>query len=162
MIGAVKEGTRKAFLVGPRRLVEAVFDCELQTSSDMLGKAYAVLNKRRATIIDERLKEGTDIFIIEAKLPVVESFGLVPELRKHTSGAAQCQLVMAGWELIPNDPFWNPSTEEELEDADLSDIINARGAARKCMDLVRERKGLPVEKKLVEHAEKQRTRSKRK
>ena len=46
--------------------------------------------------------------------------------------------------------------------ADLSDIINARGAARKCMDLVRERKGLPVEKKLVEHAEKQRTRSKRK
>lgn len=54
------------------------------------------------------------------------------------------------------------STEEELEDADLSDIINARGAARKCMDLVRERKGLPVEKKLVEHAEKQRTRSKRK
>ena len=35
----------------------------------------------------QRLKEGTDIFIIEAKLPVVESFGLVPELRKHTSGS---------------------------------------------------------------------------
>ena len=66
------------------------------------------------------------------------------------------------WEEIPNDPFWSPSTEEELEDADLSDIINARGAARKCMDLVRERKGLAVDKKLVEHAEKQRTRSKRK
>jgi len=116
VIGAVKEGTRRAFLAGPRRLVEAVFDCEVQTSSDMLGKAYGVLNKRRATILDERLKEGTDIFIIEAKLPVVESFGMVSELRKQTSGAAQCQLVMAGWELIPNDPFWNPSTEEELED----------------------------------------------
>jgi ribosome assembly protein 1 len=153
---------RKAFLEGPRRLVEAVFDCDVQTSSDMLGKAYGVLHKRRATIVDERLKEGTDMFIIEAKLPVVESFGIVSELRKQTSGAAQCQLVMSGWEMIANDPFWSPGTEEELEDADLSDIINARGAARKCMDLVRERKGLPVEKKIVEHAEKQRTRSKRK
>ena len=86
----------------------------------------------------------------------------VSDLRKQTSGAAQCQLVMSGWEMIPNDPFWNPSTEEELEDADLSDIINARGAARKCRDMVRERKGLPVEKKLVQHAEKQRTHSKRK
>lgn len=35
-------------------------------------------------------------------------------------------------------------------------------AARKCMDLVRTRKGLPVERKLVAAAEKQRTRSRRK
>ena len=38
VIGAVKEGTRRAFLAGPRRLVEAVFDCDVQTSSDMLGR----------------------------------------------------------------------------------------------------------------------------
>lgn len=37
VIGAVKEGTRRAFLAGPRRLVEAVFDCDVQTTSDMLG-----------------------------------------------------------------------------------------------------------------------------
>ena len=96
VISAVKEGCRKAFLGGQRRLIEAVFDCDVQTSSDMLGKAYGVLNKRRATIVDERLKEGTDIFVITAKLPVVESFGMVGELRKQTSGAAQCQLVMSG------------------------------------------------------------------
>ena len=96
VISAVKEGCRKAFLGGQRRLIEAVFDCDVQTSSDMLGKAYGVLNRRRATIVDERLKEGTDIFVITAKLPVVESFGMVGELRKQTSGAAQCQLVMSG------------------------------------------------------------------
>eukprot|EP00960_Hanusia_phi_P038626 753522-Hanusia_phi.AAC.3 len=77
------------------------------------------------------MKDGTDIFVIEAKLPVVESFGLVDELRKNTSGSAQCQLVMAGWEVMPFDPFWEPNTEEELEDSDLSDVMNARGAARK-------------------------------
>jgi translation elongation factor EF-G len=48
VIGAVKEGSRRAFLAGPRRLIEAVFDCDVQSSSDMLGKAYSVLNKRRA------------------------------------------------------------------------------------------------------------------
>ena len=80
----------------------------------------------------------------------------------HTNTHTHTHTHTHRWEEIPNDPFWSPSTEEELEDADLSDIINARGAARKCMDLVRERKGLAVDKKLVEHAEKQRTRSKRK
>ncbi len=39
---------------------------------------------RRATILDERLKEGTDIFIIQAKLPVVESFGMVSDHLKQT------------------------------------------------------------------------------
>jgi len=162
VISAMREACRNAFLMGERRLVEALFDCDVQTTADMLGKAYAVLNKRRAKVVEERMKDGTDIFVIEAKLPVVESFGLVDELRKNTSGSAQCQLVMAGWEVMPFDPFWEPNTEEELEDSDLSDVMNARGAARKCMDLVRKRKGLPVEEKLVQHAEKQRTRSRRK
>ena len=86
----------------------------------------------------------------------------IPFWNEHTHTHNTQHTHTHRWEEIPNDPFWSPSTEEELEDADLSDIINARGAARKCMDLVRERKGLAVDKKLVEHAEKQRTRSKRK
>eukprot|EP00961_Rhodomonas_salina_P225886 3053835-Rhodomonas_salina.2 len=81
---------------------------------------------------------------------------------------------------MESDPFWEPATEEELEDFDGNDVTNvsvlfsnciqalggprfrARGAAKKWMDIVRKRKGLPVEEKLVEHAEKQRTRAKRK
>ena len=27
---------------------------------------------------------------------------------------------------MDSDPFWAPSTEEELEDSDLSDVINAQ------------------------------------
>jgi len=162
VISAVKDGCRAAFLEGERRLVEAIFNCEVQTSADMLGKAYAVLNRRRANIVEERMKEGTDIFVVDAKLPVCESFGLVGDLRKQTSGAAQCHLVLAGWTMMESDPFWEPATEEELEDFDGNDVTNARGAAKKWMDIVRKRKGLPVEEKLVEHAEKQRTRAKRK
>ena len=168
--------------------------------------------------MDESIRDGTDTFIIDALLPVVESFGLVNDLRKQTSGSATCQLSFACWELMESDPFvsqtlkpqlytlhaarctlhtkflelirsyqcetslphrdssapalfssdfsilsqWVPSTEEEKEDFDQSDIDNVRGAARLCMDFVRKRKGLPVQEKLVAAAEKQRTRSKRK
>jgi ribosome assembly protein 1 len=42
--------------------------------------------RRRAKIIKEEQKEGTNIFLIEALLPVVESFGLSVELLTETSG----------------------------------------------------------------------------
>lgn len=53
-----------------------------------------------------------------------------------------------------------PTTEEEYEQyGEKADFTNI---AKVYMDSIRERKGLPVEKKTVEHAEKQRTLSKNK
>ncbi|KAJ2529178.1 Cytoplasmic GTPase/eEF2-like protein (ribosomal biogenesis), partial [Coemansia sp. RSA 1933] len=53
------------------------------------------------------------------------------------------------------DPFWVPTTEEELED--LGEKADRENEAKRYMDKVRKRKGLFVERKIVEHAEKQRT-----
>ncbi|XP_019495545.1 PREDICTED: elongation factor-like GTPase 1 [Hipposideros armiger] len=62
--------------------------------------------------------------------------------------------------IIPSDPFWVPTTEEEyLHFGEKADCENQ---ARKYMNAVRKRKGLYVEEKIVEHAEKQRTLSKNK
>jgi len=53
------------------------------------------------------------------------------------------------------DPFWVPKTEEELEDlGEKADRINI---AKVYVDGVRSRKGMFVDKKIVEFAEKQRT-----
>lgn len=46
------------------------------------------------------MKEGTDIFIIKAVVPVAESFGFADEIRKRTSGLASPQLVFSHWEVI--------------------------------------------------------------
>jgi ribosome assembly protein 1 len=54
---------------------------------------YAVLGKRRATILKEGMKENTEIFSIQTLLPVVESFGFPEQLLKQTSGSASAQLV---------------------------------------------------------------------
>ncbi|KAI4876963.1 hypothetical protein NFI96_017652 [Prochilodus magdalenae] len=209
-------------------------------------RVYGVLSKREGRVLNEEMKEGTDMFIIKAVLPVAESFGFADEMRKRTSGLASPQLVFSHWEfehphtvpadgavgveveghqafwtcddnpfilvlttvpphtdslgvstktkaglscvvqpsangaaltgrlmedttarwrsvimaVISSDPFWVPTTEEEyLHFGEKADSANQ---ALKYMNAVRKRKGLYVEEKIVEHAEKQRTLSKNK
>ena len=64
-----------------------------------------------------------------------------------------------GRQVIDTDPFWTPSTEEELElYGDKGDSVNR---AQLYMNAVRRRKGLAVHEKVVEFAEKQRTLSRK-
>lgn len=63
-------------------------------------------------------------------------------------------------QVIPSDPFWVPSTEEEL--LHFGEKADSENLARRYMNAVRKRKGLRVEEKLVEHGEKQRTLKKNK
>ena len=50
-------------------------------------------------MLHEEMKEGTDMFLISAVLPVAESFGFADEIRKRTSGLASPQLVFSHWEV---------------------------------------------------------------
>lgn len=59
------------------------------------------------------------------------------------------------FEMLDEDPFWVPTTEEELED--FGEKADKANIARTYTDGVRKRKGMFVEQKVVEHAEKQRT-----
>jgi hypothetical protein len=54
------------------------------------------------------------------------------------------------------DPFFVPTTEEELEEFG-TEMGGPANLARRLMDAVRRRKGLPVEEKVVAKATKQRT-----
>uniref|UniRef100_A0AAR2JCJ4 Elongation factor-like 1 n=1 Tax=Pygocentrus nattereri TaxID=42514 RepID=A0AAR2JCJ4_PYGNA len=160
LIAAMKEACRYAFQAKPQRLMAAMYTCEIMATADVLGRVYGVLSKREGRVLNEEMKEGTDMFIIRAVLPVAESFGFADEMRKRTSGLASPQLVFSHWEVISSDPFWVPTTEEEyLHFGEKADSANQ---ALKYMNAVRKRKGLYVEEKIVEHAEKQRTLSKNK
>ena len=60
------------------------------------------------------------------------------------------------------DPFFQPLTEEEREEfGEEGQGMGAPNLARKMIDSVRRRKGLPVEEKVVESATKQRTRARK-
>lgn len=106
--------------------------------ADVLGKVYAVVSRRKGTIVSEEIKDGTTFYTIKAKLPVIESFGFNDELMKKTSGIALPQLIFDGFTAIDQDPFWIPKTEEELED--FGEKADKENLARKYMDAVRKRK----------------------
>ena len=63
---------------------------------------------------------------------------LLAEIRTRTSGAASPQLVFHGYETLDQDPYWVPTTEEELED--LGEKADKENVAKKYMDAVRRRK----------------------
>ncbi|OCT86890.1 hypothetical protein XELAEV_18020580mg, partial [Xenopus laevis] len=160
LIATMKEACRYAFQVKPQRLLAAMYTCEIMANAEVLGRVYGVLSKREGRVLLEEMKEGTDMFIIKAVLPVAESFGFADEIRKRTSGLASPQLVFSHWEVISSDPFWVPTTEEEY--LHFGEKADSENQTRKYMNSVRKRKGLYVEEKIVEHAEKQRTLGKNK
>ncbi|KAL8197292.1 UNVERIFIED_CONTAM: Elongation factor-like GTPase 1 [Gekko kuhli] len=155
LMATMKEACRYAMQVKPQRLMAAMYTCEIMATAEVLGRVYAVLSKREGRVLQEEMKEGTDMFIIKAVLPVAESFGFADEIRKRTSGLASPQLVFSHWEVISDDPFWVPTTEEEY--LHFGEKADSENQARKYMNAVRKRKGLYVDEKIVEHAEKQRT-----
>lgn len=62
------------------------------------------------------LREGTSIHIIDAHMPVAESFNFTDELWTRTGGAAHAQLKFGHWATLDEDPFWVPRTEDDKEE----------------------------------------------
>lgn len=155
IISTAKECCRKAFQIQPQRLMSPMFSCDIQVTTDVLGKMYAVLARRNGRILHGDMREGSQTFEIKAFVPVIESLDFVNEIRKQTSGMANPQLIFSHYEIVDLDPFWTPNTEEEY--ALYGEKADTENLARKYMNLVRRRKGLSVQEKIVEHGEKQRT-----
>ena len=96
-------------------------------------------------------------------LPVMESFGFAQELLKKSSGEATTpQMAFSHWSIQGVDPFWKPTSEDELDVYGNDSAFEAINIARTFIDKTRKRKGLPIEEKIVASAEKQRTLNKKK
>lgn len=154
-IAHVRDAIVKAVVGASPRIKLAMYNVDIQTSAELLGKVYTVIQKRRGQIIMEEMKEGTPFFRVQASMPVLTSFGFSEEMRKKTSGGAIPQLVFAGYETVMEDPYWVPTTEEELDE--FGEKGDKELWIKKVLNDVRKRKGLFVDEKVVENAEKQRT-----
>ncbi|KAK7918108.1 ribosome biogenesis protein Ria1 [Apiospora marii] len=143
VIKTVQQFIRQGFLDWSPRLMLAMYSCEIQASTEVLGRVYDVLTRRRGRVNAEAMKEGTPFFTISSVLPVAESFGFADDMRKRTSGAAQPQLIFTGFEILDEDPFWVPFTVDDLED--LGELGDKENVAKRYMDGVRRKKGLLVE-----------------
>ncbi|GMM30530.1 GTPase [Martiniozyma asiatica (nom. inval.)] len=152
-----KNTIHSLFLLASPHIKLATYIATIQTTPDLLGKVYPAISKCKGHIISEEMKEGTPYFTIVASLPVMTSFGFSESVRKDTSGGAIPTLEFKGFELLDEDPFWVPKTEEELEEfGDNIGSAEGRGWAKRILHDVRSSKGMSTNKKIVENAEKQR------
>ena len=114
-------------LTASPRLVEPIYEVDVQTVTESIGAVYNVLLRHRGEIVGEVPREGTSIVNIKAYLPVADSFGLTASLRAATGGRAFPQCSMHHWQQYPGDP------------------LEAEGAARDVLTKIRQRKGLKAE-----------------
>lgn len=130
------------FLDWSPRLLLAMYSCEIQAHTSVLGRVYSTLAKHNATILSETLPPNSaETYLITSLLPIASSFGFSSALLTATSGhASPPQLVFSGFRMLDEDPFWVPRTEEELED--FGEKAERENRALKVMESVRVRKGM--------------------
>jgi elongation factor 2 len=101
-------------LTAQPRLVEPMFQVDIQTVEHAMGGIYGVLTRRRGVIIGEENRPGTPIYNVRAYLPVAESFGFTSDLRASTGGQAFPQCVFDHWQQFPSDPLEKGSQANTL------------------------------------------------
>merc|ERR1712038_726590 len=101
-------------LTSEPRLLEPIFQVEIQCPESAVGGIYGVLNKRRGHVYEESQVPGTPMFTVKAYLPVNESFGFVAHLRSATGGQAFPQCVFDHWEVLPSSPLDENSQSQKI------------------------------------------------
>ena len=79
----MKDLCKRALLNAEPRLMEGVYLCNLLATPENYGIVYGLINKCRGKVISEELQEGTNFFILQLVLPLVESFVFNDEIRKR-------------------------------------------------------------------------------
>ena len=110
LLSIMKEACLDSFMGAEPRLVQGLFLVTLFCEYEMYGKTCEVINKRRAQILDTNYQDLTNMFIVTAHLPIQESFGFHEEMMINTSGRVIPQLTFHSWEMIEEDPFYEPKT----------------------------------------------------
>jgi len=103
-----------AQLLAKPRLCEPIFAVDITCPQTVIGGIYAVMNKRRGTIIEEQQRFGTPLTNIRCHLPVTESFGFTADLRANTGGQAFPQCVFDHWRTNEEDPL-DPNSKKIKE-----------------------------------------------
>lgn len=119
--GQIMPTTRRVLyacqLTAEPRLLEPIYQCEIQCPENAVGGIYGVLNKRRGHVYEEAQVPGTPMFTVKAYLPVNESFGFVAHLRSATGGQAFPQCVFDHWEVLPSSPLDEASQCQKIVEA---------------------------------------------
>jgi ribosome assembly protein 1 len=112
ILSAMKKGCNDSFLGAEPRLMQGVLLCTILVASETLGKVLDAFAMRRSKIIENEYEELTNLFIVQAHMPIQESFGFFDVIMRLTSGKVTPQMEFIEWQIIDVDPFYEPKTIE--------------------------------------------------
>jgi U5 small nuclear ribonucleoprotein component len=136
LIPTARRVAYSAFLLATPRLMEPIYQAEIQAPADCVSAIYSVLTARRGHSTSSQPKPGTPMYTVMAFLPLIDSFGFETDLRTHTQGQAFCVSTFDHWEIVPGDPLDKSIYLRPLEPAPTESL------AREFMVKTRRRKGL--------------------
>jgi small GTP-binding protein len=154
LLRTVKEAFHLSFLGASPRIVQGLYEVSAYCTNGNQSTFCDIIKRKSGRIIDMEFQPEVNLVQVIAKLPVHESFGFYTEVLKGTSGRVIPQLKFTGWEIIEQNPFY----EETLTETDKEDFgtdIKIKNYARELVKLVRTRKGLVMDAKIVESGDKQ-------
>uniref|UniRef100_A0A6B2KY02 Tr-type G domain-containing protein n=1 Tax=Arcella intermedia TaxID=1963864 RepID=A0A6B2KY02_9EUKA len=103
LIPPAQRAMSAAILASKPTLLEPIYNTEIQTETEVVGKIYSTLSQRRGGVHEEIPKIGTPLCIVRGFLPVLESFGISATLREATSGRAFPQMIFDHWRRLGDD-----------------------------------------------------------
>ncbi|MEW6222775.1 MAG: elongation factor EF-2 [Candidatus Hadarchaeota archaeon] len=98
---AVRRPIQAAFLLGEPIVLEPILKLEVRVPQEFMGGATKVIQGRRGKIVNMEADE--DIVILNALMPVANSFGLAAELRSETEGRAIWGTQFEKFERLPRE-----------------------------------------------------------
>ena len=104
-----------AFLLSDPKLLEPLISFECKVPNNFVSPVIALVQKRRGKILD--MTNEDDMVIVQAEMPVSESFGIADELRSSTQGRAFWATQFSRWAPVP----------EQMQDDIIKQIRERRG-----------------------------------
>ncbi|KAL0218724.1 hypothetical protein P9112_004377 [Eukaryota sp. TZLM1-RC] len=136
IIPLIKKACHGAFLTASPRLMEPVFAVEFITTEQGIGIVNKVLKSRRGHVISTSPQPGTPLTLIEAMVPVLDSFGLEIDVGILSRGSVSCSTYFSHFAIMEGDPLDNSIELPPLEK------MSVAALARDVMVKTRRRKGL--------------------
>ncbi|CAA9989851.1 elongation factor Tu, putative [Plasmodium knowlesi strain H] len=154
IIALMKEACLNAVVQNTLRIYEPMLRLNLTCESNVLGKVYNVLLKRRCSILSEEIKDGYFLYCIDAYLPLFNSFKLAEELRSKCSGNVIYDIQFSHWNKLNEDIFLSNDSSTVIYDEDF-DVKLMDNTATEIVNFIRRAKGLETNEKIIQKPEKQ-------
>lgn len=91
----------EAFKNASPKLLEPVYDLEVQVTTDCLGDTMSEIQNRRGIIMGMQSENGNEL--IAAKVPLKELYNFATVLSAITGGRSYFKMAFASYELVPAD-----------------------------------------------------------